>query len=131
LVPAGTNGTVVITLDGGGGSMDIGVYRAPHLVSATAPDTASDGDGTDVDPPDQSDTNEIAAGGFVLMIVNYHVLGDATLTGVSEDFDRSNGDASPEQIVGGHASGLAAETGRTLTASGRQFNGCMCAASFA
>lgn len=107
-VPSGTSGTVVVTLDAGESGI-IALHRAVNLTSATPYHTASDiGDALSM-------SINVPEGGFVIACGGYDVSSAAVTTaGVTEDYDFTpSGDGT--RAVGGSASGLSAQTGRTVS----------------
>lgn len=127
-VPTGTTATIAASLSGQGGSLDVGVYRVTGLGSATPHDTQSN----TVSNGAPSVSLNVPARGFVLAVVNHAATSSGnTWVGVDEDYDYDNGDGSPEIISGGHAQNLAAQSGRTVSATGASGVSVMVAGSWA
>lgn len=116
-VPTGTTATISITLSGGGGSLDVGVYRVVGLASATPFDTAiaSDAAGGGIV---STSTLDVPHRGLVIACANFEAnSGSVTWVGASGNYDESNGDGSPEIVTGAMSNDLAAETNRTVSAT--------------
>lgn len=121
-VPTGTSGDVVVTYNNSQLRGGCGLYRVTGLSSSTAHDTASDNGASSP----LSDTINVLAGGFVIGVAT----GEAATTwaGVTETYDEVT--EGSLRHSGGLDSGLASETGRTVSATIASFPYCMAAASF-
>lgn len=128
-VPSGTSGDVVVTYNVSTLRCGCSLYRLTGLGSATAHDTASD---TTFSGGELTDTIDVPAGGIVIAASGQDsgTTPGYTWTGVTEEYDEAveaNFDHS-----GGIETGLAVETGRTITAAiaGSPAAQTMAAASF-
>lgn len=116
-VPTGDTGDVVVTLDAGGTSMHVGLWRITGLVSATADDT-DDGRGvTGSDTPTGTlsiDVSVGAGGGSGFAIASCGQTGpadpiSATWTEVTENFD-SAAETTVNAFTGGSKTYTVAQT---------------------
>lgn len=113
-VPSGTTATITVSLTGNVDGACIAVYALYGLVSVTPYDTASNG-GVGANP---STTIDVPAGGIV--IAGYGGMGgtpgSASWTGLNAvDQNQAFPGAGPAWSSGATQSGLAAQTGRTIS----------------
>lgn len=122
-VPTGTTATIVVTYTGSAwDEMGIAVFRAINLVSGTPHATATD----TVDVVSMSiniPTNGILVAGCI-----NNTSAGMTTVGVTENYDLAIGD---DQMAGGCATGLPAQTNRTVSFDGSSSQANGVAASWA
>lgn len=121
VVPTGTSGTIVITTSDNSniGTVGINTFVTYGLASSSPFDTAfAEASGT---ATDLTDTINVPGGGFVLAVFTSSTNATSktvTWTGVNEIYDESTPvfNFASVRCSAGISTGLAAETGRTITA---------------
>jgi hypothetical protein len=113
LVPTGTSGTVTVNLTGASDRCAIGTYRAVNETSSSPHATASD---TSVTSGLLSTTIDVPANGWVIAGAARTQAGATfTATGFTDAYNSYWAEAAGVARHGGFASGLAAQTGRTIS----------------
>lgn len=113
LVPTGTTADIVVTLTGGADRMQIGVWRAINETASSPHATASD---NVLAGAVLSTTIDIPATGWLVAgaIGRGGTPTSMAWTGVTEDYDTIL-ESATNVNSGGHETGLAVETGRTVS----------------
>lgn len=113
LVPTGTSGTVAVNFSGAVDRCAIATYRAADETSSSPHATASD---TSVSSGLLTTTINIPANGWVIAAAGRSsAAATFTATGFTEQYDSAFSDAGGVMRHGGFASGLPAQTGRTIS----------------
>ena len=114
-VPTGTSGTVALTMSGNCFGAGIATYRAQRLTSRTP--HATDTDDNDI----LSFSIDVPHRGFVIAAGMFSATTAGTVTGATEDYDEQDAD-NVRRFLGGSASELDKETGRSVSVNGGSGN---------
>lgn len=107
-IASGTTANIVVSVGSSCGTCVISVYTITGLNSANANDTLTDVSGS----ADPTGTIDILQGGVLIATASSQNSTTATWTGVTENYDAQT---ESRTFTAGSASGLAAETNRTVT----------------